>query len=310
MNLDNKIDLAKKKIKDFYDANHGKVFISFSGGKDSTVLKHLIHSMYPDVKVAFSNTTNENKDVVRFVKTFSAVDTVFPKMNFKTVLQKKGFPLVSKEVSQKVYELKHTKGKRTFAIRKYGYQNHPDSITDKTNKDGIPVPKPGSGKCPNKWQFLAKQKFDITNKCCYFLKKEPLQRYAKENSLKPFMALMGDEGKLRMQLKLYGKEDENRCYPFLKTNWIESDIWEYAKRYNIRFAECYYDREINGVKVKGEKRTGCELCAYGIHLEEENRLDRVKLESPKRFELIMNTENNGVKFKDALEIYLGENKNA
>ncbi len=303
MDIEQKILNAKKKIVDFYEKENGKVFIAFSGGKDSQVLLHLARSIYPDIIGVFSNTTNENKNVLDNVKKFNNIITVLPKINFIKTIEKYGFPLVSKEVSQKVYELKHTKGKRTFAIRKFGYQNHPDSMTNKLNSKNEPIPKVGSGKCPNKWQFLAEEQFDINSKCCDILKKNPMIKFQKENNLKPIIALMGDESKLRMQLKLYGKDDDKKSYPFLKTGWTESDIWEYAEKFNIRFAECYYDRYIEDVFITAEKRTGCEFCAFGIHLEKGNRLDRVKLESPRRFEKIMATLNNGISFKEAIDIY-------
>lgn len=64
---------------------------------------------------------------------------------------------------------------------------------------------------------------------------------------------MADENNLRKQLFLYGKDDGKKVYPFLKTGWTESDIWEYAKINNIRFDECYYDRYIDGILIKSEK---------------------------------------------------------
>jgi len=295
-----KIELAKKKLIDFYQKENGNVFISFSGGKDSEVLLHIAKSIYPNIRVVFSNTTNEDKDIIEHVKKFKEVIWVHPVMNFTQVVEKHGFPLVSKDNAQKIYELKHGKKDRTIAIRRYGYQNHPDCMSDKKDKDGGPVPKPGSGMLPIKWQFLADEEFDVTHKCCQILKKDPIEKWAKENNLKPIIALMADEGKLRKQLSLYGSDDDKKSYPFLKTGWSEKDIWEYAKLHNIRFAECYYDREMNGHFIKAELRTGCVFCGFGIHLEKENRLDKQKLKTPKRYEKMMNLKNNGITFREAL----------
>jgi hypothetical protein len=54
--LEDKIEAAKKIIKRYYDENNGNVFVSFSGGKDSTVLLHIARSVYPDIKGVYSNT--------------------------------------------------------------------------------------------------------------------------------------------------------------------------------------------------------------------------------------------------------------
>ena len=283
MSIIEKIDKAKQIIKDSYNKNSGNVFISFSGGKDSTVLLHIARSIYPDIKAVYSNTTNEDLDVVKYVKTFNNIITVFPKMNFKTVIKTHGFPLVSKEVSQKVNELKHTRSVKLENTRLNG--------DDK-----------GNGKLPIKWRFLAKEKFDVTHKCCNILKKEPLENWAKENgNPKPIIALMADESSLRKQLSLYGKDDGKKVYPFLKTGWTESDIWEYAKLNNIRFAECYYDKHINGILVKAEKRTGCTFCGFGIHLESESRFEKQKLKRPKHYKNMMSLSNNGIPFSYAIE---------
>lgn len=280
-----KIKLSEQIIKNEYDKNNGNVFVSFSGGKDSTVLLHLARKIIPNIKAVFSNTTNEDIDIVKYVKSHDNIIWVKPKMNFKAVVKKYGFPLVSKEVSQKVYELKHTKSQKLRDIRLNGYEN-------------------GSGKLPVKWRYLVKQDFDVNSKCCAILKKNPIEQWQKQNNMKPLIALMQDESALRKQLALYGKEDGKKVYPFLRTGWNDEDIWRYAKINNIRFADCYYDRFIDGVLLKAETRTGCIFCGFGIHLENESRFEKQKIKNPKRYETMMSLENNGVSFKNAIDVVL------
>ena len=282
VDLSNKIKLSEEIIKKSYIENNGKIFISFSGGKDSTILRHIALRIFPDLKVVFSNTTNELREVIKYVKTFPNIITVKPKIGFEEVIKKHGFPLVSKEVSQKVNDLKRINTPRTRNTRMYGDEK-------------------GNGRLSTKWRFLAEEKFDVTPKCCNILKKDPLEKWAKENGgLKPIIALMSDESSLRKQLSLYGNSNK-KIYPFLTTGWTEEDIWEYAKEFNIRFAECYYDKYINGKFIPKRSRTGCEYCGFGIHLESQNRFERSQLENPKKYERMMNLENNGVTFKTAID---------
>jgi len=83
-----KILLAEKILKKAYNDSNGKLFISFSGGKDSTVLRHITLRLYPNLKCVFSNTTNEIKEVVDYVKTFPNIITVKPKLSFSQVVKK------------------------------------------------------------------------------------------------------------------------------------------------------------------------------------------------------------------------------
>lgn len=291
LSLDAKITLAENIIIEEYLRSNGNIFISFSGGKDSTILRHIALRLFPNLRCVFSNTTNELRDIVKYVKTFPNIITVTPELSYKKVLETKGFPLVSKEVSQKANELKHTNGKRTRMLRYYG-----------NNK--------GDSKQSSKWYFLSEQQFDVSNKCCSILKKEPLQKWAKNNgNPKPLIALMSDESRLRSQLALYGKEDSEKIYPFLRTGWSEADIWEYANRYNIRFAECYYDRVINGVFIPKRDRSGCEFCGYDISTINE-RFETSRILSPKKYENIMNVKNNGITFREAKDIALNPPSNS
>lgn len=61
------------------------VYISFSGGKDSTVLLDLVRKIYPDVPAVFVDTGLEYPEVREFVKTFPNVVWLKPRMNFRIV---------------------------------------------------------------------------------------------------------------------------------------------------------------------------------------------------------------------------------
>ena len=101
--LDRKIQISQARIIEWYQRNHGNVVVSFSGGKDSTVLLHLVRSIYPDVPAVFSNTGLEYPEIQRFVRTFPNVEIVAPKMNFSEVISTYGYPLIGKEVAEAIY---------------------------------------------------------------------------------------------------------------------------------------------------------------------------------------------------------------
>ena len=99
-----KVEKTKQRIREWVD-RYGEdgVYISFSGGKDSTVLLHIAREMYPNMKAVFVDTGLEYPEIREFVKTFDNVDWVKPKMNFRQVLERYGYPFISKEVSECVY---------------------------------------------------------------------------------------------------------------------------------------------------------------------------------------------------------------
>lgn len=106
--LEMKIKRSIRTIKEFYNKNNGNVYISYSGGKDSTVLLHLINSVYPEVKSIFFNTGNEYPENISMAKFHNSI-FLTPKINFKQVIEKYGYPIISKEVSQFIYEIKNNK---------------------------------------------------------------------------------------------------------------------------------------------------------------------------------------------------------
>ena len=98
-----KVLMTKERIRNWVN-EYGEdgVYVSFSGGKDSTVLLHIVRSMYPNVKAVFVDTGLEYPEIRDFVKTFDNVEWLKPKMNFRQVIEKYGYPFISKEVSNNV----------------------------------------------------------------------------------------------------------------------------------------------------------------------------------------------------------------
>lgn len=272
----------------YYHALNGKVYLAFSGGKDSTVMQFFADKWcdmmgYEKIQLVFNNTTNEYSEILEFVKSYGdRVTWLRPKITFAQSLLKNGYPLVSKENSQKISEAKNTKSEKLRNIRINGVKR----ISKNTGKEYI------SGKISEKWKYLVYEDVELTSKCCDVLKKEPVIRFEKQTGLSAIIGTMADESNLRKQ-QYYIK---GTCNTFGLRNkskplsiFTEEDIWQLIDKYNIEICPIYYDMEIDGEIVKGEHRTGCAYCGFGLQFEDpkDNKFTRLSKREPKRYTSIM-----------------------
>lgn len=101
--LDIKVMKTRARINEFV-RRYGvdECAISFSGGKDSTVLLHIARQLYPDMSAVFVDTGLEYPEIREFVKGFDNVQWLHPKKNFRQVVTEYGYPFIGKEVSERV----------------------------------------------------------------------------------------------------------------------------------------------------------------------------------------------------------------
>ena len=182
------------------------VYVAFSGGADSTVLLDIARRLYPEIKAVFNNTGLELPEIVRFVKTFYNVDTLYPKIPFHKVIEKYGWPVVSKEQSQFLSEIRTTKSEKLLNIRLNG---------NKYNR----------GKVSDKWKFLIAAPFKISHQCCNKLKKEPAKRYEKETGRHPILGIMAEESALRKQAHSCNVYDSKRPISKPLFHWTKKKIF-------------------------------------------------------------------------------------
>ena len=63
-----KITMTQARVREWYDHWNGNVYVSFSGGKDSTALAHEVHEICPQVPLVFCNTGLEYPEVQEFAR--------------------------------------------------------------------------------------------------------------------------------------------------------------------------------------------------------------------------------------------------
>lgn len=110
-----KIGMSMTRIIEWYDHFQGDVCVSFSGGKDSTVLAHLVHDFYPDVPLVFANTGLEYPEIQSFARKMGAV-FVRPKMSFSEVISEYGYPIISKENAEAIYYARRIRNKTDLSL--------------------------------------------------------------------------------------------------------------------------------------------------------------------------------------------------
>lgn len=273
-----KIEITKNRIMkwvDYYGENN--VYVAFSGGKDSTVLVHLVRSMYPNTKIAFSNTGLEFLEIVIFVKTFDNLIIVYPDTTFKKVITEKGYPIVSKSVANCVRLARKNiaEGKDTLRVRQ------------------IRGLEKGSKFNKKNWEFLLDAPFKISEECCNELKKKPMKKFEKENGMAAIVGTMADEGRQRQEAYL-----KTGCNAFNSGKsqplsfWTEQDILEYIVTYKLDICSVYGEilQDDKGqYYTTGEKRTGCLWCGFGAHMEKSpNRFERLKETHPNLYDYCIN----------------------
>ncbi len=265
-----KIELSKNRIKQFYEHFDGKVYISFSGGKDSTVLLHLVRSLFPEVPAVFVDTGLEYPEVRSFVKSFANVVTLRPEMPFNKVITEYGYPVISKEVAQFIED--NRRNPNGYTAKKFD-----------PNSDY--VKKYGSRFCLAKWNHLKDSDIKISSQCCRIMKKTPAKKFEKESGLKPYIATMAAESNLRKQEYI-----KKGCNSFESKRpastplgfWTEQDVLQYLVENNLSYCSVYGEikQDTSGkYYTTGAKRTGCMFCMFGVHNEK----------SPNKFELMRET---------------------
>ena len=273
-----KVRKSQLRIREWYEHFDGKVYVSFSGGKDSTVLAHLVHELYPDVPLIFSNTGLEYPEIQSFARKMGA-EFVRPSMRFDEVITKFGYPIISKEVSMAIYYARRVKNADKDQS---GWE---ESLCGKRNQllGGMQIIKSKNGQTKtinrsrkelngertvqiddeiissiynkNKWLPLCNEtQFMISGKCCDQMKKSPIRAYQKRTGRVPFIGTLAEESLLREQAWVkHGCNafDSKKPTSQPMSFWTEQDVLKYLYTEGFEIASVY--GEIVGVDDMGFK---------------------------------------------------------
>ena len=267
--LSAKISMTARRINEWVNEfGEDGVYLSFSGGKDSTVLGHIIREVcgYKNIPFVFVDVPTQYPELKEFAQTFDNLVILKPKISFAEVCEKYGFPMFSKEISECVEDSR--KYIRILTDRQTDRQTEIpfayriadligiDRRTDKENKAFVDL-KTGNipseilkapirvkqlfgVKCENfgsmydrsKYLFMLNAPFEVSNQCCKVMKKQPMHKYNKDTGRVPITAQMASESKLRTSQWL-----QNGCNGFdlkIPTSnpmsfWAEQDVLLYIK---------------------------------------------------------------------------------
>lgn len=264
--LEAKIVKTQLRIREWYEHWDGNVYVSFSGGKDSTVLLHIARGLYPEIPAVFSDTGLEFPEIREFVRATPNVTWVRPDMTFRKVIEKHGYPVISKEQAQWI-ERARKGNPRVMCEKLYGIRS--DGTTTQFYTAAA-------------WRHLINAPFKISAECCNEMKKKPLKRYAKESGRIPIIGTMAAESKLREKNWLKtgcNAYDARRPVSMPLSFWTEADMWGYIRMYGLPYCSVY---------DMGYERTGCVFCMFGAHLDAEpTRFQRLQKTHPKLWRYCM-----------------------
>ena len=222
--LEAKIQMTRYRIRQWINEfGENGTYVSFSGGKDSTVLLDIVRKDYPNIEAVFVNTGLEYPSVRKFAESKENVTELRPTMNFRDVIIKYGYPIISKEVSNVLDEARRLKDGKTKTLRMMKLNG------ELLDRDG----NKSRFNCET-YKFLLNAPFNISNKCCDVMKKKPLHDHEKRTKEKAIIATMADESRLRQEKWLINgcnawnlKRPQSNPMSF----WTEQDVLTYIHTY-------------------------------------------------------------------------------
>lgn len=236
--LSAKIRMTARRINEWVNEfGEDGVYLSFSGGKDSTVLGHIIREVcgYKNIPFVFVDVPTQYPELKEFTQTFDNLVILKPKISFAQVCEQYGFPMISKVVSNCVSGarkyVKYLDSQKSNNAILTDRQFHmlamsdPLGIERRINKKNEQHKNLQIGVIPSgseyrlrrlngelkdskgnysqfnqeKYKFFLDAPFEISDLCCDIMKKKPVHDYEKKTGRKPIIATMASESVIRTQ---------------------------------------------------------------------------------------------------------------
>ena len=248
---------AKNRITTLHYQTSGACYLSFSGGKDSTVVLALIKQLGLNIPAVFCDTRIELDATYNFVNwmndNYYPVEIIQPEKSFGNVIEEFGKPIKSKM--------------RSHTLKTY--QNNPECksaqhLFDRKNRR-ISI--------ANKDFHILHPDFKIkaSPACCDYLKKKPFEKYAKENDIQWYFTgeRVAEGGVRAYNAGKRVKEGKPICTRIrgdytIKSpiiDWSDEMVEEFILREGVPLSDAY-------IKY-GNTRTGCCCCPFSKRLTED-----------------------------------------
>jgi 3'-phosphoadenosine 5'-phosphosulfate sulfotransferase (PAPS reductase)/FAD synthetase len=227
-----------------------------------------VRQQYPEVPAVFWDTGLEFPEIRALAQKTDNCEFRRPKMTFRQVIDKYGYPVVSKRVAQYVHEARTGgKGSNIWRLR-----------TEGIKKDGS---ESRLSRISLKWQKLLTAPFAVSDRCCNVMKKRPASQYEKETGRKAIVGVTASESDQRwLTYRRYGcnafDTKQPRSWPL--AIWTRKDVQEYIASHSLPYASVY---------DMGYTRTGCVFCAFGAHMRNPNQFELLAETHPKLHEYCM-----------------------
>ena len=278
--LPQKIDHSLGVIEAFASWFEGKVYVSFSGGKDSVVMLSLVELIIPNVQCVFVMTGCESPSVCRFIREqqqYHNIEIIRPEKTLRQVFAEYGFPLVSKRTAHDIE-----------CVRRNPYC--------KSSRNKLWMGNPHH--IPERWMYLLNEPYQVSARCCFWLKHQPAYEYHKRTGLNPYIGLLASESYQRTLgyiqqggCNVFEVSGKNHPRSLPLAIWTDDDVWAYIRDRRLSLPDIY---------EQGAIRTGCMGCGFGAHLNTSG-IDTMRRLWPKWYDMVMNYENNGIRYGDALK---------
>ena len=285
------------------NCKYKKVLCTISGGSDSDIILDLltkcdnnkiVEYFYFDTGLEYEAT----KEHIKYLqdKYNIIITTLKPKTPIPLAVKKYGQPFLSKMVSENIQRLQKHEFKwenKPYEELVKDYPNCKSALQWWCNsrKNNVLL---GITRNKGLKEFMVNNnpKFNISNKCCKYAKKDILKDLLKQGYDLNISGIRKSEGGIRSTAYKSCFDTQDNYDNYRPIFWFtDDDKLEYRKLFNVNNSKCY--------TVYGLKRTGCVGCPFGKNYKEE--LEIVKKYEPKLYRAVTNL------FKDSYE-YLNKYK--